>query len=228
MLHSGYWLFEFISISHFLRKAPVQYGTAFLHTETDENDLTYFIIHQAEIIKRALKGLHDYVARKSSETRACLDALQKHPESVNDPAYPTLRAVPATVFYEAAVIRGGDRWSGIYVSRRGLNSSGRAPTAAPPARSTSAAKLSWSTCWQSPVWIHSASAAAVSATSASIANSTRIFLAAPRSGFTCVRPGMAIGSSVFRDDELEPTIPGAPLVGVVRGDRAVPSVTHCG
>ena len=80
MLHSGYWLFEFISISQFLRKAPVQYGTAFLHTETDENDLTYFLIHQAEIIRRALKELHDYVARKSSETRACLDALQKHPE----------------------------------------------------------------------------------------------------------------------------------------------------
>ena len=80
MLHSGYWLFEFISISQFLRKAPAQYGTAFLHTETDENDLTYFIIHQAGIIRRALKELHDYVARKSSETRACLHALQKFPE----------------------------------------------------------------------------------------------------------------------------------------------------
>ena len=80
MLHSGYWLFEFISISQFLRTAPVKYGTAFLHTETDENDLTYFIIHQAEVIRRALKELHDYVARKSSETRACLEALQRHPE----------------------------------------------------------------------------------------------------------------------------------------------------
>ncbi len=80
MLHSGYWLFEFISISQFLRKAPVQYGTAFLHTETDENDLTYFIIHQADIIRRSLIELHAYVGRKSSETRACLDALQKHPE----------------------------------------------------------------------------------------------------------------------------------------------------
>ena len=79
MLHSDYWLFEFISISQFLRKAPVQYGTAFLHTETDDNDLTYFIIHQAEVIRSALKELHDYVARKSSETRACLNALQKHP-----------------------------------------------------------------------------------------------------------------------------------------------------
>jgi Fic family protein len=80
MLHSGYWLFEFISVSQFLRKAPVQYGLAFLHTETDENDLNYFLIHQAEIIRRALKELHSYVARKSLETRACLDALEKHPE----------------------------------------------------------------------------------------------------------------------------------------------------
>jgi Fic family protein len=80
MLHSGYWLFEFISISQFLNKAPVQYGTAFLHTETDQNDLTYFIIHQAEIIRRALIELHDYIGRKSAEARTCITALEKHPE----------------------------------------------------------------------------------------------------------------------------------------------------
>jgi Fic family protein len=80
MLRSKYWLFEFISVSQFLRKAPVQYGTAFLHTETDGNDLTYFIIHQAEVIRSALQDLHEYVGRKSSETRSCLDTLQKHPE----------------------------------------------------------------------------------------------------------------------------------------------------
>jgi Fic family protein len=80
MLHAGYWLFEFISISQFLRKAPVQYGMAFLHTETDDNDLTYFIIHQTEIIRRALKELHGYVSRKAAETRACLNVLQNHPE----------------------------------------------------------------------------------------------------------------------------------------------------
>lgn len=53
---------------------------AFLYTETDENDLTYFIIHQTEIVRKALKELHDYVARKSSETRVCLEALEKYPE----------------------------------------------------------------------------------------------------------------------------------------------------
>ena len=68
MLHMGYWLFEFLSISQILRKAPVQYGAAFLRTETDDNDLTYFLIHQADVIRSALIELHDYVARKSRET----------------------------------------------------------------------------------------------------------------------------------------------------------------
>ena len=75
MLHAGYWLFEFVSISQILRKAPVQYGMAFLQTETDDNDLAYFIIHQAEVIRKALKELHDYVERKSRETRSCMRLL---------------------------------------------------------------------------------------------------------------------------------------------------------
>lgn len=45
MLQHGYWLFEFISISRILKRAPARYARAFLETESDDNDLTYFIIH---------------------------------------------------------------------------------------------------------------------------------------------------------------------------------------
>jgi Fic family protein len=69
MLHGGYWLFEFISVSTILRKAPVRYGRSFLYTETDDNDLTYFIIEQTYVIERAIKELHDYIDRKSAELR---------------------------------------------------------------------------------------------------------------------------------------------------------------
>ena len=67
MLNSGYWLFEFVSISQIIKKSPVAYGTAYLHTETDDNDLTYFLIHQADVVRKALLELHAYVARKSKE-----------------------------------------------------------------------------------------------------------------------------------------------------------------
>lgn len=69
MLHSGYWLFEFISISNILRKAPVKYGRSFLYTETDDNDLTYFIIAQTQVIRRALRELHTYIERKTADLK---------------------------------------------------------------------------------------------------------------------------------------------------------------
>ena len=69
MLHSGYWLFEFISISSILRKAPVKYERSFLYTETDENDLTYFLIAQTRVIRRAVLELHAYIERKTAEMR---------------------------------------------------------------------------------------------------------------------------------------------------------------
>ena len=43
MLNAGYWLFELISISNILRKAPIKYGRSFLYSETDDNDVTYFL-----------------------------------------------------------------------------------------------------------------------------------------------------------------------------------------
>ena len=67
MLRNGYWLFEFISISSILRKAPSEYGRSFLHTETDDNDLTYFLIAQMKAIRRAIIQLHAYIARKTKE-----------------------------------------------------------------------------------------------------------------------------------------------------------------
>ncbi|MDX6682525.1 MAG: hypothetical protein QOG94_2564, partial [Solirubrobacteraceae bacterium] len=43
MKTSGYWLVEYLSISRILADAPAQYGRAFLLTETDERDTTYFL-----------------------------------------------------------------------------------------------------------------------------------------------------------------------------------------
>ncbi|PTY01728.1 Fic family protein [Verrucomicrobia bacterium LW23] len=67
MLRSEYWLFEYISISQVLNKAPAKYAISFLHTETDDNDLNHFIAAQLLVMDRALEELHKYVARKSSE-----------------------------------------------------------------------------------------------------------------------------------------------------------------
>ncbi len=64
MLRSGYWLAKYISISSILLKAPAQYARSYLYTETDGNDLTYFIIYQLRVIDRAIAALREYVAEK--------------------------------------------------------------------------------------------------------------------------------------------------------------------
>lgn len=79
MLHSGCWLFEFISISNILRKAPVKYGRSFLYTETDDNDLTYFIVAQTKVIRRAIAELHAYIDSKTAEVRE----LESHVRALN-------------------------------------------------------------------------------------------------------------------------------------------------
>ena len=65
LLRQGYWIFEFISISEMILKAPMQYAKAFLYTETDENDLTYFILHQVDVIEKALQSLQSYIEEKN-------------------------------------------------------------------------------------------------------------------------------------------------------------------
>jgi len=67
MLKCGYWSFEYISISSLLKKAPIQYGESFLYTETDDLDLTYFIVYQLKIIERAVKEFLDYIEGRRRE-----------------------------------------------------------------------------------------------------------------------------------------------------------------
>ena len=67
MLRSGYWLTQYLSISTILRKAPVKYTRSYLHTETDSNDVTYFVIYQLEVVERAISALRDYLTRKSNQ-----------------------------------------------------------------------------------------------------------------------------------------------------------------
>ena len=69
MLKHGYWLTEFLSISTILKRAPGQYGRAFLYTETDGLDTTYFVLNQLNVICRAIEELHAYLARKARQVR---------------------------------------------------------------------------------------------------------------------------------------------------------------
>jgi len=80
MLKQGYWTMEFISISRILKAAPAKYTRAYLYTETDENDVTYFIVHQLEVINRAINDLLKYLERKANELKTVERLIKKSPE----------------------------------------------------------------------------------------------------------------------------------------------------
>jgi Fic family protein len=76
----GYWLVEYLSISRLIRGAPAQYGRAFLESETDEGDTTYFLLHQLELVERATADLHRYLQRKVGEQREAKRMLDQAPD----------------------------------------------------------------------------------------------------------------------------------------------------
>ena len=67
MLKNGFDYFEYISISKFLKEAPKKYSMSYLYSEIDDNDLTYFIYYQVDIILRAIDDLLEYLQKKSLE-----------------------------------------------------------------------------------------------------------------------------------------------------------------
>lgn len=61
MLKCGYTAFRYISISKLLKKAPAKYVRAYLYSETDGFDLTYFVNYQCGIVSRAVQEYIDYI-----------------------------------------------------------------------------------------------------------------------------------------------------------------------
>jgi len=76
MQSRSYWLAEYLPISRFIRNAPAKYARAFMETETDGGDTTYFLIHQLDVIDRAIDDLHVYLRRKVAEVRNVEKLLQ--------------------------------------------------------------------------------------------------------------------------------------------------------
>jgi Fic family protein len=76
MLSRGYWLFEYMPISRILLRSKTSYSLAYLYTETDENDLTYFINYNLSSIEKALNDLEEYIALKKQENGVTMRIIE--------------------------------------------------------------------------------------------------------------------------------------------------------
>lgn len=67
LLKKGYWAFAYLPISKVIKKSPQQYIMAYVYSEQDDNDLTYFINYNIRKIKLAVTEFREYLNKKSRE-----------------------------------------------------------------------------------------------------------------------------------------------------------------
>jgi Fic family protein len=67
LLRKKYWAFGFLPLSKVLKNAPAQYRDAYIYTEQDDNDLTYFIDFNIRKISQAMREFEEYAQKKWTE-----------------------------------------------------------------------------------------------------------------------------------------------------------------
>lgn len=76
LLQNGYWLTEYLSISRVIMETKIQYEKAYLYTEIDDMDVTYFIHYQVKVLTKAFEDLKKYVAKKKKQQKNLTKFLQ--------------------------------------------------------------------------------------------------------------------------------------------------------
>ena len=67
LLKNKYKLIEYLSISELINQSKTQYAKAFIYTEIDNFDLTYFINFNIKIIEKSFNKLIDYIEKIKRE-----------------------------------------------------------------------------------------------------------------------------------------------------------------
>lgn len=90
LLREKYWAFGYLPLSKVIKNSPGQYRDAYIYTEQDDNDLTYFIEYNINKIDQAMKEFEAYAERKWKEnTRMARLAREKY--QLNDRQIQLLR-----------------------------------------------------------------------------------------------------------------------------------------
>ena len=70
VLSREYRLFEYIPISKMIKQSPGKYRDAYVATENDDLDLTYFILYNLSCVDKARKALHEHIENLKNQKSA--------------------------------------------------------------------------------------------------------------------------------------------------------------
>lgn len=77
MLRSKYDFAQYLSISGPIERSRKAYYRAFVLTETDDGDLTYFLLHQLRVLERATDDLIRHLTRRTHQLQQLTHALSE-------------------------------------------------------------------------------------------------------------------------------------------------------
>lgn len=69
LLKHGYRLLEFVPVSRVILRRRGQYDRSYLYAETDDADMTYFLVFHLHAVESALKELWEYIERRARRDR---------------------------------------------------------------------------------------------------------------------------------------------------------------
>lgn len=75
-LKNGYSMIEFLSISKVIKKHRQGYDMAYLYSETDDDDITYFIRYNLKMISEAIDVFDTYLKRKMKEQEEVMKDME--------------------------------------------------------------------------------------------------------------------------------------------------------
>lgn len=75
LLKKWYWGFSYIPISTVIKKSKKQYENAYLYSEQDSNNLTYFLVYIANKTNLAFTEFQDYVENKKQKQKNIFSEL---------------------------------------------------------------------------------------------------------------------------------------------------------
>jgi len=67
LLKNNYWLIEYISVSRAIKQSRKAYDNAFLYSENDDNDITYFLLYIAETFQKSILQFMEHFEKKMEE-----------------------------------------------------------------------------------------------------------------------------------------------------------------
>lgn len=77
LLKNDYWYFSYIPLSTVIKKSSVQYRDAYIYSEQDDNDLTYFIDYIISKIELSVKEFEIYIKKKDNISKTLRLAVYK-------------------------------------------------------------------------------------------------------------------------------------------------------